>query len=174
MHHEDELILRLLATVKLFSGFSRGELLDLLGIAEKSVFARNEDIFFEGDSGNSMFLIVSGRVEITRKAGGRTVPLAKLGPGESFGEMALVEHMPRSASVRALEPCITLKLPEDKLAQVPEAAARLYRNIARVLSERLKTANDVLLFQAQAGAPLPKLDTVGPGTRHKNGLHANK
>jgi CRP-like cAMP-binding protein len=167
MSQEDELILRLLATVKLFSGMSRGELLDLLGIAEKCVFASGEDIFFEGDTGNSMFIIVSGRVEVTRKGGGKSVPLAKLGAGESFGEMALVEHTPRSASVQALESCVTLKIPEERLSQVPEAAARLYRNIARVLSERLKTASDVLLFQAQAGAAIPKMATVGANKRRK-------
>jgi NADH:ubiquinone reductase (H+-translocating) len=66
-------------------------------------FEPNETIFREGDSGDSLYIIVDGEVEITRDVPGRgDVRLARLGHGECFGEMGLVRQMPRSATVRTV------------------------------------------------------------------------
>src|SRR5213592_2340424 len=66
-------------------------------------FEPNESIFREGDWGDSLYIILNGEVEITRDVPGQSdVPLARLGRGECFGEMALVRQMPRSATVRTV------------------------------------------------------------------------
>ena len=66
-------------------------------------FEPNETIFREGDWGDALCIILNGEVEITRDVPGQSdVPLARLGRGECFGEMALVRQMPRSATVRTV------------------------------------------------------------------------
>ena len=65
--------------------------------------AAGEVIVREGEEAEEMFIIRSGRIAISREIGGRTVQLAELGPGEFFGEMSVLESLPRAADAIALE-----------------------------------------------------------------------
>ncbi|MGA2466008.1 MAG: cyclic nucleotide-binding domain-containing protein [Thermodesulfobacteriota bacterium] len=67
------------------------------------VFEKSEVIFEENSLGNDMYVIHSGKVKLSTKAPGREVVLAILGPGEFFGEMALVDAAPRTAAAIAEE-----------------------------------------------------------------------
>ncbi|MEM7137138.1 MAG: Crp/Fnr family transcriptional regulator [Myxococcota bacterium] len=105
-------------------------------------------VFRQGDTGGSMYVIRSGRVRVLKNAHGRQRAVATLGPGEFFGEMAVVTGRPRSATVEVVEESELLKVPSDKLQEMVldhgEVAIRLIRNLA----ERLESANrfiDVLL-----------------------------
>jgi len=74
-------------------------------ISEKFLrsFGSGEVIFEEGSVGKHMYVVVSGRVDIRKKTGDRDAVVATLGKGELFGEMALVDNLPRSAAAVALE-----------------------------------------------------------------------
>jgi CRP-like cAMP-binding protein len=67
------------------------------------IAAAGEVVVREGDEAEEMFIIRSGRIAITRDIGGRSVQLAELGPGEFFGEMSVLESLPRAADATALE-----------------------------------------------------------------------
>lgn len=67
------------------------------------VYSRSEIIFEEGDPGSEMYIVHSGKVKIYRDSEGSEIEIDTLGPGEFFGEMALVDFAPRSASARAIE-----------------------------------------------------------------------
>lgn len=145
----DELLLKLLGSVKLFAGLGRAELVELLACAEKAKFADGETVFTEGDDGQAVYVVVAGTAEVLKTGPtGHRALLAMMLPGDSFGEMALIDNKPRSATVRATAPCLTLRIPKDKLEKSPAIAARLYQNMARLLARRLRKANDVILFQA--------------------------
>lgn len=149
----DALLLRLLSGVRLFEGMTRADLVRLLALAEKEVFPPRAILVSEGDEGAAMYLVLAGQAEVYRaRRDGTRRRLATLGPGDSLGEMALLEHGPRSATVRALSECVTLRLTHERLAAAPQVGAILYRNIARVVASRLKRANDLLLFDAGGGA----------------------
>ena len=162
-----DVFVKLISLAKCLKGFGLGDLRDLLGISSKAIWRAGEPVFAEGDQGRDMYIICSGKVNIWRKNGGRKVSLANLAEGESFGEMGLVRGGERSAGAIAVEDTIALRIDFERLHQAPSAAAMLYRNIAKELAERLKIADDIIVFQSQSGADVPPLLTIGRHQRSK-------
>ncbi|MDD2915575.1 MAG: cyclic nucleotide-binding domain-containing protein [Gallionella sp.] len=162
-----EIFSKLLSLAKCFKGFGTEDLRELLKISTKATWQAGEHVFTEGSDGRDMYIICSGKVSIWRKNGGEKVSLANLSEGESFGEMGLIRGTGRSAGATALEETVALRVHYEKLYQAPSAATLLYRNIAQALAERLKIANDIIVFQSQTGADLPPLLTIGKRHRAK-------
>jgi hypothetical protein len=82
-------------------------------------------VFEEGDPGSRMYVIHSGEVRIVKRVGAREVELARLGPGEAFGEMALLERQPRSATAVVDRPALRARcdaLAAGELSEVPDLA----------------------------------------------------
>jgi CRP-like cAMP-binding protein len=105
-------------------------------------------VFRQGDPGGSMYVIRAGKVRVLKEAHGRQRVVTTLGPGEFFGEMAVVMGRPRTATAEVLEEAELLKVPaaklEEMVAQSGEVAIRLIRHLA----ERIENANrfiDLLL-----------------------------
>ena len=167
MSTEMETFSKLLSLAKCFKGFGLDDLRCLLSISSKATWRTGEHAFIEGSDGRDMYIICSGKVNIWRKNGGEKVTLANLSEGESFGEMGLIRGTGRSAGATALEDTVALRIHYDKLYQAPSAATLLYRNIAQALAERLKIANDIIVFQSQIGAEPPPLSTIGRRHRAK-------
>jgi len=167
MSTEMETFSKLLSLAKCFKGFGLDDLRSLLSISSKAIWQAGEDAFAEGSDGRDMYIICSGKVNIWRKNGGKKVILASLSEGESFGEMGLIRGTGRSAGATALEETVALRIRYEKLHQAPSAATLLYKNIAQALAERLKIANDIIVFQSQTGAGLPPLSTIGRRHRAK-------
>lgn len=129
-----------LAKFELFSGFSLEEISLLLFCSERVSFPGNKVIFREGDTGNNFFAILEGRVDIRREASGRT--LAQLGPGEVFGEMAVLDNQPRSATAVATAPTELFAFDGHRLLDdFPHLSVKLLRYLARELSKRLREAD---------------------------------
>ena len=94
--------LDLLARVPLFEGLSQGQLKKLAAVCESERTPRGKYVFREGEAGASMYVIVEGRVRISRQLPGMgEEALAILDPGAAFGEMAVVEEEARSADAIA-------------------------------------------------------------------------
>ena len=93
----------------LFAPLSMAIIEQLSGQLVHTSFAPGDELIHEGDSGDRYYMIERGRVEVSQ--GGR--PMREQGPGDSFGEIALLRDMPRTASVRALEPVEALTLSRD-------------------------------------------------------------
>jgi len=94
----------ILKNVPIFSGLDRGHLKRLSRLMVERRFGAGDIIMKEGDQAAGFFVITSGKVEVVRGADGdKPEVLNTLGPGEFFGEMALFEGFPRSATVRVLE-----------------------------------------------------------------------
>jgi CRP-like cAMP-binding protein len=164
---ETATILKLLGKVTIFEGFGPGDLEDFLAQTHGSTYATDSEIFAEGEPGRHMHIILSGKVDVFRKSGGRPVHLVKLGPGETFGEMSLVldTNIGRTASIHAIEPTATLTIDYENLARIPSVAAKLYRNISRTLATRLKISTDLVVFQSQYGTDVPPSATLGKPRR---------
>jgi CRP-like cAMP-binding protein len=149
------LLSRLLETVEIFSGFTTSELTDILAGAEKCVFQPEQIIITEGSSGTFMYIIIDGEVEIIKKlAVGGSKLLTNLGAGTCFGEMALIDKSnTRSATVKSVTRCIMLRLGEAEFRKTPSAGAKLYRNIARLLSRRLRDTNAMIALSFLESVP---------------------
>lgn len=134
---------------RLLADVSEEERRGLLQIARRRRFARNEVVFHRDDPGDSLHLIKKGRfaIRVTTPLGD-VVTIAVRGPGESFGEMALIAEAPRrSATVAALEEAETLAVYRNEFEQLrvrhPQVNEMLFRflsNEVRVLNERLLEA----------------------------------
>jgi CRP/FNR family cyclic AMP-dependent transcriptional regulator len=103
-----------------------------------------EPIVAEGALGDALFLILSGQTAVHHD--GKT--FATLGGGDLFGEMSLVEPVPRSASVTAMSPTFVFRLPHTALraliSEDSQAASVLLVQIVKILSDRLRRANQML------------------------------
>jgi CRP/FNR family transcriptional regulator, cyclic AMP receptor protein len=139
-----------LRDIGLFGGIS-DESLDRLASELPQVRAEPGNVVVtEGDLSTEMFVVVAGELEVVKRAAdGSTVRVALLGPGDWFGEMAILDVQPRSASVRALAPSILLSMSADQVDRLlyrvaPKDYSLLVMNIARELSRRLRVADGIL------------------------------
>jgi CRP/FNR family transcriptional regulator, cyclic AMP receptor protein len=135
---------KLLLRLNLFRGLDEAELVILLAQAELVDFAKDEYPIREGEQGRHLYVLLSGHARISKRAFGIQKVIQEMGPGECFGEMSLIECRSRSASVKALTACKLLRLGGEDLEVLPEIATKLYRNIAILLSQRLRQANEIL------------------------------
>ncbi|MBN8217063.1 MAG: cyclic nucleotide-binding domain-containing protein [Spirochaetes bacterium] len=131
-------VLIFLKKVALFGDFELEELLNLVAITSEIVVPAGETIIAEGESGSSAYVIVSGMVEVYRQTGHGDVILATLDQSQYFGEMAIIENEPRSASVRARSDCRLLRLDGRQFRRMMESNAVLSFRLVQVFSRRLR------------------------------------
>lgn len=98
-------------------------------------------LFEEGDPGSRMYVLQAGVVRIVKRLGGRELTLARLGPGEAFGEMALLEGQPRSATAVVEAPARILEIDEAAFAELIRRNGEIALRLLRRLSARLREAN---------------------------------
>ena len=129
-----------LANVPLFAGFGTGQLKRLARALYPRQHQAGEVILNEGDEAVGFYVVSSGRLEVVKDLGGpKETVLAALGPGDFFGETALLDGYPRSASIRALEDGECLVMTRwDFLAELKSSgdmAVQVLRTLARRLRE---------------------------------------
>ena len=100
----------LLRNIPLFAKVDPAKLKLLAFASERAVFAPGETLFHQGDPGDAAFMIVSGNCRVFRNVEGRDETLGTMGPGEVFGEMAILLDEPRAASVEATDAVTVLVL----------------------------------------------------------------
>ena len=137
----------ILKKVALFEGLNQAQLLKIAGIATVKSYPASEHIFREGSGGLAMYIIVEGKVRISKMVPGiGEEALAILERGQYFGEMALIEQGPRSADAIAHIECKLYEIERDKLDQLmftdKDLAFVLLWTFVRTLSERLRETND--------------------------------
>lgn len=105
-------------------------------------------VFRQGEPGGSVYVIRAGRVRVLKTANGRDRMITTLGPGDFFGEMAVVTGRPRTATVEVVEDAELLKVPASKLQEMVSGTGEVAIRLIRHLADRLEHANrfiDVLL-----------------------------
>lgn len=101
-----------LARSELFAGVPRERLATLMSAASRRSLIRNDVLFAEGDAPDQLYVVLNGRIAIAnRSVDGRESVMALMESGNLFGEMGLLDGLPRSAEARALEPSSVLALP---------------------------------------------------------------
>ena len=136
----------MLKNVAIFQGLADEDIAFLTERAAMRTYPKGATIVNEGDEGSSMFLIQTGSVKAYLSDDkGREVILSAQGPGEYFGELALFDEAPRSASVAALDPCrvmmVSKAILRETLKERPEIAVALLKGLAtriRTLTENVR------------------------------------
>lgn len=152
----DRVRLEQLSKVDVFAGLTPDALDLIANVATEESHSGGTVIFHQGEPGDKLYLILEGRVRISR-----TVPgvgeeaLAILNAGDVFGEMALLDEAPRSADARVHERCKLLSIPrngfEDLLFMHKDLAYEVLWNVIRTLIRRLRETNDKLTFLSVTG-----------------------
>ncbi|MEK7287603.1 MAG: cyclic nucleotide-binding domain-containing protein [Elusimicrobiota bacterium] len=133
-----------LGTNPVFNSLNPNQLTRVLAMLYHRRYHEGETIFKEGDVGRAIFIIESGKVLLCKKdKKGHERPLATLGPGDFFGEMALLEELPRSATAVATAPADLFFLYKSSfdgfVVQRPDIGATILSALAKLLSQRLRT-----------------------------------
>jgi len=139
--------------------------------------ARGELLFHEGDPGDSLYVVLRGKIKLGRTSGdGRENLVAVLGPGEMFGELSLFDPGPRSAGATALVDSTLLGLSSDELtpwlASRPDVARALLRAIARRLRRTNDSMSDLVFSDVPGRVAKALLDLSARfGTPSEDGIH---
>ena len=144
----------LLRSVPLFADLEEGELERFSHVAVPRSFPAGTRVFHEGDSSDACYIVSDGSFRVTREhSDGRAITLATLGPGEIFGELAMLDGDRRSASAESITDGTLLALPANDvrslLARNPQIALKLVAGLVR----RLRAANARLSRQSFQTVP---------------------
>ena len=154
MPEADQTAVELLKSVTLFADLEEGELERFSQVAVPRSFPAGTRVFHEGDDSDACYIVKQGSFRVTREhSDGRAITLATLGPGEIFGELAMLDGDKRSASAEALSEGELLALPANDvralLARHPEISLKLVAGLVR----RLRAANVRLSRQSFQTVP---------------------
>ena len=131
----------MLKNIPLFSSLNDEELAEIEKVAVKKTFPKNTILFSEGDSTDALYVICEGKVKVTIDDNeGKEIILSIIGAGEYFGEMALLDDEPRSASVVTKEATQLLIIPKKDFMDIVSSNPITF-NLLKDLVKRLREAN---------------------------------
>ncbi|HNW45625.1 MAG TPA: cyclic nucleotide-binding domain-containing protein [Elusimicrobiales bacterium] len=144
--YDEEILAKLgfLKNIRLFEGIRRRQLIHVLESLQERTYLKGETIFAQGDIGRALFIVFSGKIELSRlsPATHKSEVIAEVNPGEIFGEMALLEEMPRTATAIATEETRVFMLFKIKLETLlfsrPELGVNIASQLAKIMSARLR------------------------------------
>lgn len=142
--NSQDTILSVLRRIPVFDGLDARDLLQIEKILHERTYRAEERIFLQGDPGLGMYIIIEGTVEIISEPGHHI--LTVLHEGEFFGELALLDESPRTATSVAQSPSRLLCLVQsdlyDLIDRKPKLGVKILVQLARTIGERLKKTNE--------------------------------
>jgi len=125
---------RHLATVPLFAQCSHGDLAKIAALTDEIEVEAGRVLITEGHTGHEAFVVVEGTASVTREGD----EVATIGPGTVFGEMALIDRVPRNASVTATTPMRVLVIGKREFTGLLDEAADFRTSIMSALADRVR------------------------------------
>jgi len=123
-----------LKSIDLFRALPSEELAQIAEIAEEQPLSSGDQVFGEGEPGDALYLIVEGKVKVHKG----TKELVRLSIRDVFGEMAVLDSEPRSASVTAVEDSVCLKIGRDDFRDILSERPEIAMGVMKVLTRRLR------------------------------------
>jgi CRP-like cAMP-binding protein len=141
--------IELLQRMAIFGGVRADILEYLLAFCSVLEIPCNEYFFHEGDEGDALFVLQNGKAVVLKSCDRQEQLIQTLVVGDCFGEMAVIDHCRRSASVRAVEDCTAIRISSGDLYRVygqdVKQFALIQMNMGREISRRLRAANERLI-----------------------------
>ena len=152
-----------LRNMRLFRNVDDADLATFARSLREQPLRRGQVLFREGDHGDEMFLVRTGSIVVSKGVTGRVEQvLARMGPGDFFGEMALFDRSPRSATIQADTDVTLLLLDREALARLtadsPRAAAAFFQSLVHVFIDRLRASGDLVAEVTRWGLEATGLD----------------
>jgi CRP-like cAMP-binding protein len=146
--------LDLLGRVPLFAELSRPELERIAAVAIPRSFPKGVRVFHEGDHSDACYIVRNGDLRVTREhSDGRAIALATLGPGDFFGELAMIDGGTRSASVETLSDAELLALPGSDVRRVIAEHGDIAAKLIVAMARRLRETNERVARQSFQTVP---------------------
>jgi CRP/FNR family cyclic AMP-dependent transcriptional regulator len=140
-----------LEKIRLFKKLTVMEMARVMVNMDRSLYEPGEFIFQQDDDSTSFHIIGSGLVEVfsVNKENDQIIELIKLGAGTTIGEVGFIDGRERTATVKCIQPTLTLSLTKNKFAEMietePEIALKILKEIGTILSERLRWCDKFLV-----------------------------
>lgn len=134
-------------TVQLKTGGSKG--------VSQMHYEAGDEVFHQGDLGDALYIIINGEVEVVLDEPGGERVVAQMGTGEFFGELALLQHRPRTASVRCTKPTTLLALPKADFQALAMSLPQLRSDFNRIAATRSDASPDNSADASDAAAESP-------------------
>jgi len=152
-----------LRRIPLLEGLSDADIEWVASFAVPEDLAAGGVLATEGEPGDALYLVISGDLEVIKRSGSGDVPIARLGPGEIVGEMAVLESRSRTASVRALSPVRVLCIPGPTLLELLSTRPGASISMIRTVIARLRNTQAMLREREKLAA----LGTLSAGLAHE-------
>lgn len=137
--HRQRLLSNLMATSPIFKPLDVSQRKGLIEKFKSREMPAQEQILQEGQMGDGLYMLLSGRAEVSKDIDGKRQVLAHLKEGDVFGEMSLLRNQPVSASIKTLRKTIVLKLPRRTFSEIVSTHPQLLAHISELSQERDKT-----------------------------------
>jgi signal transduction histidine kinase len=152
-----------LHNLSLFSELSDSDMDRLIGMAEEVALDQGEVLMQEGTLGDALYVVLDGQFEISKRSGNQDVVLAMRGTGEVLGEMALIEDLPRSATVTAARRSKILKITKDVFQTLIGSSSSAALSVLHTMSARLRNTESML----RQNEKMASLGTLAAGLAHE-------
>jgi signal transduction histidine kinase len=153
----------LLLRVPLFAELADDDLEWIARACASTDLAAGEVVAAEGAEGDALFVIAAGKLEVVKRSRSTEVPIARLGPGEIVGEMAVLEGSPRNATIRAVEPSRIIRVGRDAVLELVRTRPAAAISIIRTVTGRLRSTEALLREREKLAA----LGTLSAGLAHE-------
>ncbi|MEE4363365.1 MAG: Npt1/Npt2 family nucleotide transporter [Desulfotignum sp.] len=139
----------LLKEIEIFSGLGASELAAIAGVTEEMAYAQDTEVIKQNSVGETVFLIIDGKVSVVmEKENGKEEHIDQMSSGSAFGEMALIDDSPRSATIRTMAPCRFLILHKQEFKETAMEFPRIALQICSVLSRRIRHLHSLVQEKA--------------------------
>jgi CRP-like cAMP-binding protein len=134
-----------LSRVPLFASLSPEQIRELARVARRHRYTRDEVIFYQGDPGDTFYVILTGQVKVSVSSPeGQEAILVMLDTDESFGELALLDDQPRSATIQATRPTEVLALRKDDFHRLIRQTPDIAFGLLKVMTRRLRDTDQLV------------------------------
>ena len=140
----------MLRSLPMFANMPAPKLKLLAFASDRVTFRAGEVLFRQGDDGDAAYIIIEGRAEILVSAGEHDVKVAEVGENAFVGDMGVISDMPRTATVRALDDLVTLRIRKDHMMEMVRESQELALAVLREVVGRLaRTTRDLSAARAE-------------------------
>lgn len=138
----------------LFRGLPERALDEIAALASRRAYAKGNVVFSQGDKGDALYGVASGRVRISASAtGGREVFLNIMEPGDTFGEIAVMDGLPRTANAVALDDATLIHIQRSDFLRFLESQPKLALHLLKLMCERLRWTSELVEESAFMAGP---------------------
>lgn len=147
-HISQENMIGFLLTTPMFEDLEPREISEITHIVETLKYAPGDIIFNEGDPGDAWYAIYSGEVEVIKQTNSDEKTIKTLEPHSCFGEIAILDGLPRSATIRTTKETVVLRIPLQEFKELLDGdhlvAHKLIKHMALMLANRQRSSTEAL------------------------------